>query len=57
MTSRPFRFGVVAGVAETGDEWIEKARAVESMGYATLVMPDRMKYTLAPLPALAAADY
>ena len=55
MTARPFRFGVVAGVAETGDEWIEKARAVESMGYATLVMPDRMKYTLAPLPALAAA--
>jgi probable F420-dependent oxidoreductase len=51
----PFRFGVVAGTATTGEEWAAKARAIESLGYSTLVMPDTVKYTLAPLPALAAA--
>jgi probable F420-dependent oxidoreductase len=52
---RPFRFGVVAASARTGEEWIAKARRVESLGYATLVMPDNLQYTLAPLPALAMA--
>src|SRR5580765_971526 len=52
---RPFRFGVVAAAARSGDEWIARARRVESLGYATLVMPDNLQYTLAPLPALAAA--
>jgi probable F420-dependent oxidoreductase len=42
-------------MARTGDEWLSKARRVESLGYATLVMPDGLKYSLAPLPALAAA--
>jgi probable F420-dependent oxidoreductase len=55
MTSHAFRFGVVAAVARTGREWAEKARRVESLGYATLVVPDGLRYTLAPLPALAAA--
>jgi probable F420-dependent oxidoreductase len=53
--SHPFRFGVVAALARTGEEWAEKARRVESLGYASLVMPDGLRYTLAPLPALAAA--
>jgi probable F420-dependent oxidoreductase len=53
--SHPFRFGVVAALARTGDEWAEKARRVESLGYSSLVMPDGLRYTLAPLPALAAA--
>ena len=52
---RPFRFGVVAAYARSGDEWAEKARRVESMGYATLLMPDGLNHTLAPLPALSAA--
>ena len=52
---RPFRFGVVAAAARSGDEWIGKARRAESLGYATLVMPDNLQYTLAPLPALAMA--
>ena len=55
LTSHPFRFGVVAAMARTGEEWLSKARRVESLGYATLVMPDGLKYSLAPLPALAAA--
>ena len=52
---RPFRFGVVAAQARSGEEWAEKARRIESMGYATLLMPDGLKYTLAPLSALTAA--
>ena len=53
--TRPFRFGVVAAGARSGDEWSEKARRVESLGYSTLVVPDNLQYTLAPLPALAVA--
>src|ERR1700682_2147845 len=52
---RPFRFGVVAAAARSADEWITKARRAESLGYATLVIPDNLRYTLAPLPALAVA--
>jgi probable F420-dependent oxidoreductase len=55
MNGHPFRFGVVAATARTGEEWAEKARRVESLGYSSLVMPDGLRYTLAPLPALAAA--
>jgi probable F420-dependent oxidoreductase len=32
-----------------------KARRIESLGYATLIIPDNVQYTLAPLPALAVA--
>ncbi len=52
---RPFRFGVVAAIARSGEEWAEKARRIESMGYVTLLMPDGLQYTLAPLHALTAA--
>jgi probable F420-dependent oxidoreductase len=51
----PFRFGVVAAQTRSGEEWADKARRIESMGYSTLVMPDGLRHTLAPLPALAAA--
>src|SRR5690348_16311300 len=54
-TSHPFRFGVVAALARSGEEWIAKARGAESLGYATLVMPDGLRHSLAPLPALTAA--
>jgi probable F420-dependent oxidoreductase len=54
-TARPFRFGVVAAQAPSGREWAAKARRMESMGYSTLLMPDGVRHTLAPLPALAAA--
>ncbi len=53
--SRPFRFGVVAAQARSADDWTARARRVESLGYSTLLVPDGLRYTLAPLPALAAA--
>src|SRR5499427_9122498 len=53
--SRPFRFGVVAAQARSAEEWTTKARRIESMGYSTVLMPDGLRYTLSPLPALAAA--
>jgi len=55
MTGHPFRFGVVAALARTGEEWADRARRIESLGYSSLVMPDGLRYTLAPLPALAFA--
>ncbi|HKF75381.1 MAG TPA: TIGR03621 family F420-dependent LLM class oxidoreductase [Candidatus Dormibacteraeota bacterium] len=55
MTGHPFRFGVVAAVARTGEEWADRARRIESLGYSSLVMPDGLRYTLAPFPALAFA--
>lgn len=53
--THPFRFGVVTAFARTGDEWAQTARRVESLGYSTLMIPDNLRYTLAPLPALAVA--
>ena len=50
---RPFRFGIVAASARSAQEWVDKAQRAESLGYATLVIPDNLQYTLAPLPALA----
>lgn len=55
MTGHPFRFGVVAAQAQGGTEWGDKARRIESMGYAVLGMPDTVQYSLAPFPALTAA--
>jgi probable F420-dependent oxidoreductase len=52
---RPFRFGVVAGQAGSGQAWIDKARRVEALGYGTLLIPDTLTRTLAPLPALGVA--
>jgi probable F420-dependent oxidoreductase len=54
-TPRPFRFGVVAAQARSAEEWTDRARRVESLGYSTLLVPDGLRHTLAPVPALAAA--
>ncbi|MEU4243674.1 LLM class flavin-dependent oxidoreductase [Actinoplanes sp. NPDC026619] len=54
MTEREFRFGVVAGRASSGAEWITTARRAEELGYETLLVPDT-RHTYAPFPALAAA--
>lgn len=54
MTARrPFRFGVVAAGARSGEEWVAKGRRAEALGYVTLVMPDTLGATLSPIPALA----
>ncbi|HSB87227.1 MAG TPA: TIGR03621 family F420-dependent LLM class oxidoreductase [Ilumatobacteraceae bacterium] len=52
---RPFRFGVQASNAPAGSSWKDFARKVESLGYATLTMPDHFGDQLAPIPALMAA--
>ncbi len=54
--NRPFRFGVVAAYAQSHTAWITIARRAEELGYATLLMPDRVNIgSLAPLTALAVA--
>jgi len=55
MSDRKFRFGVVAAGASSGQEWLDRARRLEDMGFATVVVPDGLQHTLAPFPALAAA--
>ena len=54
-TSRPFRFGVQVNGTGTRAEWADQARRVESLGYATLTMPDHFSEQLAPVPALQCA--
>jgi probable F420-dependent oxidoreductase len=55
MADRPFRFGVVAAYAQSGEAWIAKARRIEELGFAVLLMPDRLGRLLTPIPALAMA--
>jgi probable F420-dependent oxidoreductase len=54
MADRPFRFGIVAGLAATGPTWAETARRAENLGYDTLLVPDT-QWTLSPWVALGAA--
>ena len=55
MSSRKFRFGVVAAQEASGAAWLEKARRVEDLGFATLVIPDTLPYSFSPFVALSAA--
>jgi alkanesulfonate monooxygenase SsuD/methylene tetrahydromethanopterin reductase-like flavin-dependent oxidoreductase (luciferase family) len=56
MTARrPFRFGVVAASAPNPDVWKATARRAEALGYSTLLLPDLVETTPAPLTALAIA--
>jgi probable F420-dependent oxidoreductase len=52
---RPFRFGVVIGNAGSGEEWANKARKAEDLGYSSLLVPDHFMQQLSPMVALAAA--
>src|SRR5438128_1722512 len=49
-----FRFGLTNSAVGDLTTWTTAARRVESLGYATLLLPDTMR-TPAPFPALAAA--
>jgi probable F420-dependent oxidoreductase len=51
---RPFRFGIQLRNAPTRTAWVETARMIESLGYATATMPDHFDDQLAPVPALQA---
>jgi len=60
-TSRPFRFGIVAGSAPggaargaaRGAAWTELARKAESLGFSSLLIPDAPGQAPAPFPTLA----
>jgi len=53
--ARPFRFGVILDGAASRQEWVETAKKVEALGYATLLIPDHLSMRFAPAPALVAA--
>ncbi len=55
MTTRPFRFGVVAAFVREPGEWTAMAQRAESLGYLSLIIPDTLGQTLSPLIALTAA--
>jgi probable F420-dependent oxidoreductase len=52
---KPLRFGVVSSGAPSYKAWVTLARRVEELGYASLLMPDRLATPLAPFTALALA--
>lgn len=52
---RRFRFGVEMQRPFEGMSWVESAREVESMGYATLFVPDHFHQGLGPIAAMTAA--
>ncbi len=52
---KPFRFGVVSGGAPSREAWVTLARRMEGLGYASVLMPDRVGTPLAPITALAIA--
>jgi probable F420-dependent oxidoreductase len=55
MKTKPFRFGVSVRHAHSRAEWVEKARKIEALGYATLTVPDHLTDLMAPTPALVSA--
>jgi alkanesulfonate monooxygenase SsuD/methylene tetrahydromethanopterin reductase-like flavin-dependent oxidoreductase (luciferase family) len=52
---KTFRFGVNVGPSRSRAEWVEKARKLEDLGYATLTVPDHLTDFFAPIPALISA--
>jgi probable F420-dependent oxidoreductase len=54
---KPFRFGINMRDASSRAEWQDKARKVEALGYAVLLVPDHLAAMLATIPAvMSAAD-
>jgi probable F420-dependent oxidoreductase len=52
---RPFRFGVQEHRAHSAKQWRDRARALESMGYSALYLPDHFSEQPGPIAALMAA--
>jgi probable F420-dependent oxidoreductase len=50
-----FRFGVSVRYAHSRAAWVEKARKVEELGYATLSVPDHLTDVVSPMPAVVSA--
>jgi probable F420-dependent oxidoreductase len=55
VKQRPFRFSVQEHTAGSASQWRERARAIESMGYSTLYLPDHFGDQAGPIAALMAA--
>jgi probable F420-dependent oxidoreductase len=56
MSIRPIRFATQSGGAPNGQEWVERAKRLEALGFDTLAMPDHMiGGAWAAMPALAVA--
>lgn len=55
IASRPFRFGVQMRNATTPEQWLERARRAENLGYSVLTMPDHFGDQFSSVPALTAA--
>lgn len=56
MSVRPMRFATQSGGAPSGQEWIDRAKRLEALGYDTLAMPDHMiGGAWAAMPSLAVA--
>ena len=53
--TRPFRFGLAAGSAPSGEAWAAQARRAEESGYATFLVPDHFVNEFPPIAALMAA--
>ncbi|HEX9437906.1 MAG TPA: TIGR03621 family F420-dependent LLM class oxidoreductase [Candidatus Limnocylindria bacterium] len=54
--ARALRFSTQLGGAASGQEWLARVRALEQMGYGTIVMPDHViGGTWSPIVALAGA--
>jgi len=47
---KTFRFGVNVGPSRSRKEWVEKARKLEDLGYATLTVPDHLAIFLHRCP-------
>jgi probable F420-dependent oxidoreductase len=50
-----FRFAVQTSSAGSREQWAEKARKIEDLGYSTLFVPDHFNDQFSPIPALMAA--
>jgi probable F420-dependent oxidoreductase len=55
IVAKAFRFGVVSAGNPSSSAWIALAKRVEELGYASLLVPDRMVTPIAALTALAVA--
>ena len=51
---RPFRFAIQLSSATSRDDWIERARRAEELGYDAVCVPDHVGTQLAPFAALVA---
>ncbi len=54
-TNRPFRFGVTSGSADSRQEWVDRAKKLEALGYGAMTVPDHLPDRLAVVPAVMAA--